>query len=214
MLTSMRSRRMPALFTRTSRPPKVSTAWAIISRAASKSLTSAPLTAASPPMALISSTTCCAGLASAPVPSRSPPRSLTITLAPCSASISAYSRPIPRPAPVTIATRPSHIPAMTCLLRSDRVAVREHERRRGGEHPTNPVGHAHGDVGDLGGGAAAQLPHGLLDGEHAVHPGVGVREAPAVRVHRQRPAWRGVARGDERPRLPTAHEAEILEPVD
>ena len=38
------------------------------------------------------------------------PRSFTITLAPCSASISAYSRPMPRPAPVTTATRPSHMP--------------------------------------------------------------------------------------------------------
>ena len=37
-----------------------------------------------------------------------------MTLAPCSASISAYSRPIPRPAPVTMATRPSHIPGMAC----------------------------------------------------------------------------------------------------
>src|SRR5688572_8074564 len=116
MLVSMRSRRMPALFTTTSRPPKVSTAWSTMSLAAAKSLTSAPLTTASPPIAVISSTTCCAGVVSAPVPSRSPPRSFTTTLAPCSASIKAYSRPMPRPAPVTIATRPSHIPLISSPL--------------------------------------------------------------------------------------------------
>ena len=44
-----------------------------------------------------------------------PPRSLTTTLAPCAASVSACSRPMPRPAPVTMATRPSHRP-MTFLL--------------------------------------------------------------------------------------------------
>ena len=70
MLVSMRSRRMPALLTTTSRPPNVSMAWSIISLAAAKSLTSEPFTAASPPIAMISSTTSWAGPASAPVPSR------------------------------------------------------------------------------------------------------------------------------------------------
>ena len=48
------------------------------------------------------------GRSSAPLAVRSsPPRSLTTTLAPCSASNSACSRPMPRPAPVMMATRPS-----------------------------------------------------------------------------------------------------------
>ena len=38
-----------------------------------------------------------------------PPTSLTTTLAPSDASIRACSRPMPRPAPVTIATLPSHM---------------------------------------------------------------------------------------------------------
>src|SRR6186997_3357683 len=38
-----------------------------------------------------------------------PPRSFTTTLAPWEASISACSRPIPRPAPVTTQMRPSQI---------------------------------------------------------------------------------------------------------
>ena len=44
---------------------------------------------------------------------REPPRSLTTTLAPCRASSSACPRPIPRPAPVTIATRPSQMCPVT-----------------------------------------------------------------------------------------------------
>src|SRR6186713_113535 len=73
-----------------------------------QSETSSPLATASPPLALISLTTCCAGPTSLPLPARSPPRSLTTTLAPCSASIRQCSRPTPRAPPVTIATRPSH----------------------------------------------------------------------------------------------------------
>src|SRR3954470_7470096 len=61
-------------------------------------------------MALISSTTCCAGVWSPPLPSAAPPRSLTTTLAPSAANSSACSRPMPRPAPVMMATRPSSAP--------------------------------------------------------------------------------------------------------
>src|SRR5947209_14840261 len=115
MFTSMRSRRMPALLTSTSRRPKASTACATIAPASSKSATLPPLTTASPPAATISSTTDCAGEASSPTPLTSPPRSLTTTLAPWRASDSACSRPMPRPAPVTSATRPSHSPDMAVL---------------------------------------------------------------------------------------------------
>ena len=55
----------------------------------------------------ISSTTKSAGVAESPVPSTDPPRSLTTTFAPSLANHSATSLPIPRPAPVTIATFPS-----------------------------------------------------------------------------------------------------------
>ena len=42
-------------------------------------------------------------------PAIEPPRSLTTTLAPRSASSMAWARPMPRPAPVTTATRPSNV---------------------------------------------------------------------------------------------------------
>src|SRR5438309_1218025 len=110
MLTRTRSRRTPALLTRTWRPPKASTA-ALMSRwPASQSATLSALAMASPPMALISSTTCWAGVRSSPEPSMAPPRSLTTTLAPSEANSSACSRPMPRPAPVMTATRPSSAP--------------------------------------------------------------------------------------------------------
>src|SRR5579862_1781241 len=107
MLTIMRSRRMPALLTRTSRPPNVSTAWWTMRAAPAQSATSSVLATASPPASAIDAATSRAGPPSAPVPSRAPPRSLTTTRAPWAASISAWSRPIPRPAPVTMHTRPS-----------------------------------------------------------------------------------------------------------
>jgi hypothetical protein len=110
MLMITRSRRMPALFTSTCNVPKVSIACWMRRCAPSQSATLSPLTTASPPIALISSTTCCAGVASLPLPSFAPPRSLTTTLAPSDANSSACSRPMPRPAPVMIATRPSSVP--------------------------------------------------------------------------------------------------------
>ena len=61
MLTSTRSRRMPALLTRTWRSPKVSTAVSISRLPPSQSATSSALATASPPAAVISSTTCWAG---------------------------------------------------------------------------------------------------------------------------------------------------------
>ncbi len=79
--------------------------------AAVKSAMSAPLAMAFPPASPISATTSCAGPESWPEPSTAAPRSLTTTEAPSRASSVATDRPIPRPAPVTIATRPSS-PAM------------------------------------------------------------------------------------------------------
>src|SRR5580658_5777714 len=102
--TSMRLRRMPALLTTTCRSPKVETAWSTIAFAPSNELTLSVLATACPPAAVISSTTDCAAEMSAPEPSTAPPKSLTTTLAPREANKRACSRPMPRPAPVMIAT--------------------------------------------------------------------------------------------------------------
>ena len=53
---------------------------------------------------------CAAGSSSVPCPSRLTPTSLITMLAPSRAMHSANSRPMPRPDPVTTATRPSRIP--------------------------------------------------------------------------------------------------------
>src|SRR4030095_12764028 len=55
-----------------------------------------------------------------PVPSRAPPRSFTSTDAPSRASASACSRPIPPPAPVTIATFPSSKPMSSSSVGSSK----------------------------------------------------------------------------------------------
>src|SRR5438105_4670982 len=110
MFTSTRSRRMPALLTKTCRSPKASMAALTSFCPPSQSATLSALAMASPPAALISSTTCWAGVRSSPVPSIAPPRSLTTTFAPSWANSSACSRPMPRPAPVMMATRPSSAP--------------------------------------------------------------------------------------------------------
>ncbi len=107
---SIRSRRIPALLMSTSTPPKVSTACCTIRCPPSQVLMSSVLAIATPPPEMISSKTSCAGPTSEPVPSRPPPTSLTTTLAPSAASIRAYSRPMPRPAPVTMHTRSLQIP--------------------------------------------------------------------------------------------------------
>src|SRR5947209_4842230 len=106
MFTSIRSRRIPALFTRMSSRPNSSIACCTSRSAPAKSATFSPFVDASPPMARISSTTCSAGPASEPSPATPAPRSLTTTLAPAAASASACERPMPRPAPVTIAPLP------------------------------------------------------------------------------------------------------------
>ena len=116
MLTSTRSRRIPALLTSTSRPPNVSMAVSTRRLPPSQSVTSSWLATPSPPAATISSTTCWAALTSSPDPWSDPPRSLTTTLAPSAANSSAYSRPMPRPAPVMMAIRPSSAPMSSTSL--------------------------------------------------------------------------------------------------
>src|SRR3954468_22322979 len=117
VLASMRSRRKPALLTSTSSRPNVSMAVATRPSAWPQSATSAPLATASPPMARIASTTSPAGPVDPPWPSLSAPRSLTTTLAPWRANSSAWARPIPRPEPVTMTTRPSQMPMPGIIAR-------------------------------------------------------------------------------------------------
>src|ERR1700757_2542182 len=77
-----------------------------------------PFATASPPAAVISSTTLCA--ARPPLagdPSRPTPMSLTTTRAPSAAKAIACARPIPPPAPVTMTTRPSTTPIPMLLTR-------------------------------------------------------------------------------------------------
>src|SRR5439155_18897052 len=110
MLKIIRSRRLPATFTRMSSRPHIVTACSTISAACRKSVTEPWLGTATPPALRISSTTWLAGDASAPTPLRLTPRSFTTTLAPAWAIAMAIPRPMPRPAPVTTAVLPSSIP--------------------------------------------------------------------------------------------------------
>src|ERR1700680_4606016 len=103
----MRSRRMAALLTRMSTPPKASSAALTILSPLPGSLIDNVEAMAWPPAFLISSTASCAGPASVPAPSRLGPRSQTTPLQPSCAINSAMPRPMPRAAPVTMATLPA-----------------------------------------------------------------------------------------------------------
>ena len=105
MFLKVRSRRMPALFTRMSMRPKAAMASSAMLLAPSRSATDALLAMAAPPNPAISATTASAA-SPAPVPSTPPPRSFTTTFAPRLANSIAWQRPMPPPAPVTIATLP------------------------------------------------------------------------------------------------------------
>src|SRR5437588_7489392 len=107
ILTRVLSRMIPALLTRMSRRPKASRAVCTMRPAPSNSLTESKLGTAAPPSASISLQTSTAGRSSVVSPERLAPRSFTTTLAPSDASDLANSRPIPRPDPVTMATRSS-----------------------------------------------------------------------------------------------------------
>src|SRR5688572_23428281 len=91
---------MPALLTTISSLPCVSTVCLIRASTAAVSVTSAACAVALPPDAVIA-----AAVASALVP-----RATQTTVAPPAARRSAIARPIPRDAPVTIATLPSYCP--------------------------------------------------------------------------------------------------------
>ncbi len=132
--TSVRSRRIPALFTSVCRPPKVSIAAATIDFAPSQVATEAPFATARPPNSAISSTTSWAGPTSPPSPTWLPPRSLTTTLTPSRAINSACSRPTPRPAPVTMTTRPSSTPTVPLAVGPDTVRQPPIQPRIGHRH--------------------------------------------------------------------------------
>src|SRR5579875_183992 len=116
MLKIMRSRRMPALLTTTSRRPKASIAVSTTRREPSQSETSSALATASPSIWRISAATSSATEPFRSVPSTLEPTSLTTTLAPWRANSMASPRPIPRPAPVTTTTRPSQNSVMSPSL--------------------------------------------------------------------------------------------------
>src|SRR5262250_502065 len=93
--------------------------------------------------------------------------------------------------------------------------ARYDHRRRGAPDAAGPVTDADLGVRYLARPAfATQLARGLDDREDAVHPGVGVRQTPAVGVHREVAAGRGALSGDERPALAGRAEAERLEGED
>src|SRR3954468_7729581 len=124
MLKLMRSRRMPALLTRMSRPPSSCVAWLIRPWPPSQDVMSSKLATAVPPAPLISLTTSSAGRSSLLSPETAAPTSLTTTDAPSDASRRASVRPIPRPAPVMTATLPSSRPMLQLLFPDEDVSVR------------------------------------------------------------------------------------------
>src|SRR5882757_974949 len=138
-----------------SRPPKLSTAVATNRSAKSASVTLPTQLTALPPAASIAATVSLAGSAS---------RSFTTTLAPSPASLTAISRPMPRPEPETMATLPSRVPMFGSLLIN---------------------GSGDGDGGFAGqGDSAVGQSHGQLEGGQPVldrhHPAGAGRPA----VHR------------------------------
>ncbi len=136
MLKIIRSRSTPALLIRMSRLPYVSIASCTIAFDCSQSATSPAWAMASPPAALISSTTASAGFAD---PDGA--KSLTTTFTPCRPSSSACERPRPAPAPVTTATFPS-MPSSTCRASLDRQTVeRVAYVSRHGHHTSNRARH-------------------------------------------------------------------------
>ena len=102
-------RLMPALLTTMSSPPKVETACSMMVAAPAQSATLARLATAMPPARGFPPPPLSAGSLASPgaSPVTLPPKSLITTRAPAAASASAWQRPSPRPAPVTMAILPS-----------------------------------------------------------------------------------------------------------
>src|ERR1700749_947502 len=176
------------------------------------SATDSKLGTAVPPRFLISATTSSAGPDAEPAPSEEPPGSLTTTLAPSAAQSSAISRPMPRPAPVTMMTLScsDFAKASSRVVRASAL-VRKNDRARCGEHAADAVTDRNLRVRHLRRRNAAHLPHALLQCVHAVHARMHIGEAAAIGVERQLAARPRVAIGDELAGLLVGHEAEIAE---
>src|SRR6516165_2305193 len=161
-----------------------------------------------PPRFLISSTTSSAGAALVPEPSAATPGSLTTTFAPSAAQSRAISRPMPRPAPVTMMDLPSSDLAKAAsydLLRASAL-VRENDRATCGEHAADAMAHRNCRIRHLRRRNPAHLPHALLQRVHAVHARMHVGETAAIGVERQFSARPRIAVGDEFSRLLMRHE--------
>ncbi len=92
--------------------------------------------------------------------------------------------------------------------------VRHDDGARSGEHAADAVADRDPGIGDLGRSDAAHLMHALLQGVHAVHAGMHVREAAAIGVERQLAIGGAVIPGDEGSGLAARHKAQIFEAVD
>src|SRR5258708_18058490 len=168
ILEKVLSRSTPALATRTSMRPQASMAVLTISATPASSVTEEPLAMASPPSALISSTTLWAASEPPPEPSTETRRSLTTPRAPRRASSSACWRPRPPPEPVTMATLPSkRMSAMGGALSGSAAGIR---RALCGERPgasTSLFPPLHGEGKELPRRRAVRL--GLLLRPHELH---------------------------------------------
>src|SRR5215472_16439692 len=166
-----------------------------------------------PPRFLISSTTSSAGVALVPDPSAAPPGSLTTTLAPSAAQSSAISRPMPRPAPVTMMTLSCSDWAKAASRCSRALAlVRENDRAARREHAADAMTHRNLRIRHLRRRDAAHLAHALLQRIHAVHARMHIGEAATIGVERQLAARPRIPGSDEFAGLFMRHEAEIAEP--
>src|SRR5581483_11140017 len=212
ILWKIMSRRMPALFTTPSSRPKWSVAVLTILLAGMASATDSKLGTAVPPRFLISATTSSAGAADEPAPSEAPPGSLTTTLAPSAAHSSAISRPMPRPAPVTMMTLScsDFAKASSRVVRASAL-VRKNDRARCGEHAADAVTDRNLRIRHLRRRNATHLPHALLQRIHAVHARMHIGQTAAIGVERQFPARPSVAVGDELAGFLIRHETEIAE---
>ena len=73
--------------------------------------------------------------------------------------------------------------------------------------------HADFHIGHLGRRSAAHLAHAFLQGEHAIHAGVGIRKPTAIGIDRQFAARRGIAFPDEILGFTALDEAKIFQAI-
>src|ERR1700761_3845487 len=100
------------------------------------------------------------------------------------------------------------------LMTDSRRLVAEDDRAGRREHAANAMADRDLRARDLRRRNAAHLPHALLQGIHAVHTGMHIRQSATIGVQRQLAARRGIASGNEPGRLAARQEPEVLQPVD